>query len=92
VVPNSSPALLSIQPAILLSEWEIAALTGNLQKPRCQVNLLQKRGFARARLERGRVVLERAHYEAVCRGAFAAPPEKRDTSAPGRPRVRSIRG
>jgi hypothetical protein len=79
-------------PSICLSEAEIAELTGQLQKPRCQVNLLQKRGFARARLERGRVVLERAHYEAVCRGAFAAPAEKRDTAAAGRPRVRSIRG
>lgn len=83
--PQPSP------PSILLSDAEIAELTGHLQKPRCQVNLLQKRGFERARVERGKVILERAHYEAVCRGEFARPAQKRDTAAGDRPRVRPIR-
>lgn len=76
-------------PSICLTEAEIFALTG-LQKPRCQVNVLQKRGFVRAYLRHGRALLERAHYEAVCRGQYAAPPEKRDNPPADRPRVRPV--
>lgn len=68
--------------SLLLTPEEIAALTGDVKLPRCQVKRLQARGFARARLERGKVVLERAHYEAVCRGEFAAPPKKGDNPHP----------
>ena len=67
---------------ILLSESEIYELTGGLTKPRCQVKRLHEHGFARARLERGRVILERAHFEAVCRGQFTGAPKKGDTPRP----------
>lgn len=74
--------------SLTLTPEEIAELTGGMQKPRCQVNRLHERGFVRARLERGRVILERAHYEAVCRGEFAPGAQKRDTP---RPQLRSIK-
>lgn len=76
--------------SLLLSPDEIRELTGDLTLPRCQVKRLQERGFARARLERGRVVLERAHYEAVCRGEFAPAASTSDTSRP-RPSLRAIK-
>lgn len=75
--------------SLCLTPEEIAELTGGLVQPRSQVKRLHERGFARARLERGKAVLERAHYEAVCRGEFAGGPEKRDTPRP-RPQLRSI--
>jgi hypothetical protein len=73
---------------ILLDELEIAALTGDMVLPRCQVRLLQQRGFVRARLERGKVVLERAHYEAVCRGEFGGPAKAEQVA---RPQLRAIK-
>jgi hypothetical protein len=74
---------------LLLTSAEIYELTG-LELPRCQVRRLQEQGFARARLVRGKTVLERAHYEAVCRGMFAPAPAASDTSRP-RPALRSIK-
>lgn len=75
-------------PALLLTADEIRTLTGELQLPRCQVRVLRERGFIRARLERGKVVLERAHYEAVCRGEFAADGKSGDNA---RPQLRAIK-
>jgi len=72
---------------LVLSADEILALT-QVTLPRCQVRRLQEQGFVRARLVRGKAVLERAHYDAVCRGEFARPPEKRDTP---RPMLRAIK-
>lgn len=78
----------AVTASLTLTPGEIADLTGGLQLPRCQVKRLHERGFARARLERGKVVLERAHYEAVCRGQFAAGAGPRDTP---RPQLRAIK-
>jgi hypothetical protein len=72
--------------SLCLTPDEIAELTG-LTLPRCQVRRLQEQGFDRARLVRGRAVLERVHYDAVCRGEFAAGPETRDTP---RPKLRPV--
>lgn len=53
---------------ILLSDAELVALTG-YQRQAEQLAELHRQGFSRARRDRiGRVVLERAHYEAVCAG------------------------
>jgi len=82
-VQTSAPTGIRLSPA------EIFELTG-LTLPRCQVKRLQEQGFARARLVRGEAVLERAHYEAVCRGQFAPAPPASDTSRP-RPALRSIK-
>lgn len=53
---------------ITLSEAEIQALT-EYEHATKQLNVLHSRGFTRAWINRhGKVVLERAHYEAVSRG------------------------
>lgn len=55
---------------ITLSEDEIRAVTGYVQ-PASQLAELLRRGFDRARRSSrtGMVILERAHYDAVCAGA-----------------------
>lgn len=57
-----------MQPATL-TESELMAITG-YQRPACQLRELQRQGFWRARRSRitGKVILERTHYDAVCRG------------------------
>lgn len=53
---------------ITLTPAELEHLTGYKQ-PTQQLNVLHRRGFHRAFMARtGGVVLERAHYDAVCRG------------------------
>ena len=56
-----------------LSRDEIVSLTGGYRKPAKQLAELHRQGFHRARrsMLTGQVVLERAHYEAVCRGSDA---------------------
>lgn len=56
------------RPSIVLTQDEIIAITGYRQPAR-QLTELHGRGFHRATLGRDGVVLERAHYEAVCCGA-----------------------
>lgn len=54
---------------LLLSADELHAVTGYRQ-PSAQLGELRRQGFVRARRDRlGRVVLERAHYIAVCAGS-----------------------
>jgi hypothetical protein len=58
---------------LLLSPAELVALTG-YKLPSAQLATLQAQGFHRARRNpAGQVVLERAHYEAVCRSESQAP-------------------
>jgi hypothetical protein len=52
---------------ITLTPAELEHLTGYKQ-PNQQLNVLHRRGFHRAFMSRTGVVLERAHYDAVCRG------------------------
>ena len=53
---------------ITLSADELHALTGYV-RPGQQLMELLRQGFFRARRShRGEVILERVHYEAVCRG------------------------
>lgn len=67
-------------PDLILTADELAALTGYRQAPR-QLAELHRLGYWRARRApiTGRVILERAHYEAVARGEDAAPDLKRPT-------------
>lgn len=54
-----------------LNEQELQQITG-YTAPLRQLNVLHLRGFVRAyRARDGRVILERAHYLAVCRGEFS---------------------
>jgi hypothetical protein len=59
-------------PTLTLLDREIEAITG-YRTPSRQLQTLHARGFARAYRDRaGRVVLEREHYNAVCRGDYAS--------------------
>lgn len=57
---------------IILTPTELDYLCPEVTQPAARVRRLHAEGFVRARLSDGRVILERAHYEAVCRGEFAA--------------------
>ena len=52
---------------VALQPSEIVQLTG-YEQPCKQLSVLHKRGFIRAFIGRKGVVLERPHFEAVCRG------------------------
>lgn len=58
-----SEAILTI-----MSPVEIESLTGYKQGTK-QLSILRERGFNRAYIGRLGVILERAHYEAICAGA-----------------------
>lgn len=58
------------QPELILSEDELVSVTG-YRRPSEQLRALHDRGFWLARRSpSGRVLLDRAHYEAVCSGAI----------------------
>lgn len=53
---------------IILTSEELAGVTG-YRTPRRQLEELHRQGFYRARISAtGNVILERAHYDAVCAG------------------------
>ena len=53
-----------------LTALELQAITGYV-RPLKQLEVLHQRGFTRAyRASNGRIILERPHYDAVCRGEF----------------------
>lgn len=68
----------------VLDECELVAITGGYTRQADQLRVLLARGFYRAAILRGRLVLERSHYDAVTR---AAPAEAEQS----RPRRRSER-
>lgn len=88
------------QPDILLSPNEVAQITGYRRHAQ-QLEELHRQGFWRARRApvTGRVILERAHYEAVCAGMtgsnFRLKPQPEPQLSPGdptpRPRLRTKR-
>lgn len=57
---------------ITLSKAELIALT-SYELPCKQLAELHAQGFHRARIGRDGVILERAHYEAVCEGRSEKP-------------------
>jgi len=76
--------------SLTLSDAEIFELSGGQTQPRRQLEELHRRGFWRARLSRDhKVVLEREHYRAVCRGAVDPTAPRRDT---GRPELMPVAG
>jgi hypothetical protein len=64
---------------LILSDDELQALTGRSSKrPAVQLEILLRRGFHRAHINAGgRLVLERAHYDSVCRGEAGAALERK---------------
>ena len=72
-----------------LTPAELRDLT-SYSRPAEQLAELHRRGFPRACIDRlGRVVLERAHYEAVCRGEFARNSVQSENDRPKVKRVRN---
>lgn len=59
-------------PSVVLSVGEIEELT-HYKRSADQLRELHERGFSRAYVRAGVVVLERPHFEAVCRGAIEKP-------------------
>lgn len=54
--------------SIILTSDELAGVTG-YRTPKRQLEELHRQGFYRARISAtGNVILERAHYDAVCAG------------------------
>lgn len=76
---------------ITLSAPEIQQVTGGYKRPGDQLAELHRQGFFRARLGRvtGRVILERAHYDAVCAGRTGEPPQAPQVR---RPKLRAVHG
>lgn len=72
---------------LVLTDAELVAVTGYRQSA-AQLRELLERGFwlARRSALTGRVILDRAHYEAVCQGADRAP----DTAPRRRPMLRAV--
>jgi len=72
--------------SLTLSEAEVREASGGYTRPADQLKALHARGFVRAWRSplNGRVVLERAHYDAVASGQGAAANDPRA----GRPRPR----
>lgn len=66
---------MTVQTTLVLQSEELLQLTG-YRAPTKQLEVLHKRGFSRAFIGRRGVVLERAHFEAVCRGQIGKPVEK----------------
>lgn len=68
---------------LTLSKAELVEASGGYKRPADQLRALHARGFFRAYRSKvtGRVVLERAHYDAVSSGRAA-------NDAPARPRPR----
>lgn len=73
----------------IISAAEIERITGGYKQPAAQLAELHRQGFYRARRSRltGAVILERAHYEAICAGADIQAPKP--TLQP-MPRLRSV--
>lgn len=76
------------RPGITLAVAELVEITGYTQ-PAKQLAELQRQGFWRARRNAvGTVVLERSHYEAVCRGEQLQPSQDGPRLRP--PKLRSV--
>lgn len=83
----AGPAINDAEFDALMPEPQIVSITGGYRQPSKQLAELQRQGFFRARISTltGKVVLEREHYVAVCRGVTSP-----ETTRP-RPKVRPIK-
>jgi hypothetical protein len=69
---------------LTLGETELRDITGGYTRQADQLRVLHERGFFRAAIIRGVLVLERSHYDAVTRAQHGAAPA-------ARPRLKSQR-
>jgi hypothetical protein len=58
--------------SLVLTEDEIQAICFGYTRQADQLRVLHERGFGRAEIRRGVLVLERGHYDAVIAGAVEA--------------------
>jgi hypothetical protein len=74
---------------VVLSAQEVQQLAGGYRRARDQLRELHRQGFHRARIGHvsGEVILERAHYDAVCSGRLAPAPGQPQGS---RPKLRAV--
>lgn len=79
---------MSKLPPLLMTDEEVHTLTG-YKRPAQQLDELKRQGYWRARRApiTGRVLLERAHYEAVCAGADLVPGAKSRRRADPEPQL-----
>lgn len=64
-------------PDLTLSDAELREITGGYTRQADQLRVLHDRGFFRAAILRGQLVLERSHYDAVTRAQLGEQPAKR---------------
>lgn len=55
--------------SLIFTDAELVEITGGYTRQADQLRVLHERGFFRAAILRGRLVLERSHYDAVTRSA-----------------------
>ena len=69
---------------LLMTREEVRRISGGYSQPAKQLAELLRQGFWRARRARitGDVILERAHYEAVCSGQERTPAQAVRHAAP----------
>lgn len=70
---------------IVLGEAELVRITGGYTRQADQLRVLHDRGFYRAAILRGHLVLERTHYDSVTRAQLG------DAPAAKRPKLKSQR-
>lgn len=70
--------------SVLMTPDEVRRISGGYVQAAKQLQELHRQGFWRARRARvtGEVILERAHYEAVCSGQERAPAQAARHAAP----------
>lgn len=79
-----TPAEAAAHPSITLEPDELRRITGGYERTADQLRVLHARGFHRAQILKGVLVLERSHYDAVTRGQSLE-------ASPPRPRLKSQR-
>lgn len=69
---------------LLMTAEEVRRISGGYSQAAKQLEELRRQGFWRARRARitGEVILERAHYEAVCSGQERAPAQAARNATP----------
>lgn len=65
------------EPDLTLSDAELREITGGYTRQADQLRVLHDRGFFRAAILRGQLVLERSHYDAVTRAQIGEQPARR---------------
>jgi hypothetical protein len=74
---------------VTLSPAQVRAVAGGYKRRSDQLVELHRQGFYRARIGKvtGQVILERAHYDAICAGGG----QPSNDSGRGRPTLRSVK-